>query len=588
MTTSLRAGVDPFDLIISVSSEENGGLGRYWDPINPWADVEHVTALSKISAMIFLAVPTSNVDCLVFNAHRFYGPVRWELLTRAWDLVELIGDAGRVVPLSSQRRAQPVNVLRSKSSSLQKSLHHHCPHNPTLSNALEQYAARYKGGSNNNDKDSGGEEEEEEEEEDWLVFTCNCVNNHKCTTKFSSDQMKGTGTDHRPGCSCGGLGDRMNGIMSALVFALLTERSFAIDWQSPCPLEEHLVPAHDVNWATKRWKSAIKTDAAAVGCMTLFDYPPNQEEFNHLNLTEIMRHHKVVRLSTNVNLLPALWSSTIHGNQMREIFGGAENRPLFTKHFGCLFSFLFQLSPVMETSVTRALNYFSTRRRENSGAFLPVGERIIKKTLGVQIRLGGIWDLDLMEVPHNLTEWENEVRRRVEQEKNTTEWDIFVTSDQSTAFPHINSRFKNDAPRIRVHEIQSRFEDDVHLDHVDKMFDDARPGTKSGSIDFSRDEMLVAPDTLKCDSRIGKMFMDWWILASLDVVFCSMSGFGASAIWRTRHNDSWILHSWASSGGSSAKRYLYFTDWQLREAEGDDGRRVRREVPEHVSNPHEN
>ena len=593
-TMTLRTGVDLFDVIISISSEEHNGLGRYGDQLNPWADVEHMDALATIGAIIFLAMPTSDVDCLVFNAHRIYGPVRWKLLSRSWEEVDLIGDVGRVVPscvgdsITEAHTYQPVHVLRSKlwvsvetgekvesgseesgseesDGEMLGSIEDYCPHNQILSGALQKYAARTRSQYIKSSDDDNDDDKE------WLVFTCNCVDEHQCRSKFSDDQMKGTGTDQRPGCQCGGLGDRLNGIMSSFVVALLTGRLFVIDWQTPCPLEEHLVP-HAVDWATKLWKSSIKKDAAAVGCTSLFDYPPKQEDFDHLNLTKIMRNHKIVRWSTNVNLLPALFLSKIHGTQMHEIFGGAKNRPLFTKHFGCLFSFLFQLSPIMESSVMRAHHFWTTREGRKKRK---------RKRLSVQIRLGGIWDLDLMEVPSNLTEWENEVRERIVKEDQTeelTEWDIFVTSDQATAYPFFKKQFKQDAPRIQVYEITSMFS--VHLDHVDTAVPvAARPSTGSN-------EMLVASDTQNCDSSISKMFLDWWILGSSDVIFCSMSGFGASAIWRTMHNDSWILHSWNSSGGDSkAKRYLYYTDWQLRESEGDDGRRVRREVPEeHGSN----
>ena len=60
------------------------------------------------------------------------------------------------------------------------------------------------------------------------------------------------------------------------------------------------------------------------------------------------------------------------------------------------------------------------------------------------------------------------------------------------------------------------------------------------------------------------------------------SGFGASAVWRTRHNVSFIVHDWGSSVGGNvaasvpvpSRRYLYATDYQFRTALGDDGQRV--------------
>ena len=63
-------------------------------------------------------------------------------------------------------------------------------------------------------------------------------------------------------------------------------------------------------------------------------------------------------------------------------------------------------------------------------------------------------------------------------------------------------------------------------------------------------------------------------------LFASMSGFGASAIWRTRHNDSYIVHAWEEYNREvKEKHYLYYTDWQVRTPLGDDGERVRVEVP---------
>ena len=41
-TLQLRSHIKPFDAIISISSEEHNGLGRYGDPLNPKADIEHV------------------------------------------------------------------------------------------------------------------------------------------------------------------------------------------------------------------------------------------------------------------------------------------------------------------------------------------------------------------------------------------------------------------------------------------------------------------------------------------------------------------------------------------------------------------
>ena len=78
--------LDVFDVIFSFSSLEHSGLGRYGDPLNPWADLMSVAeawCVSGPSAQLALAVPTSvteNKDTIVHNAHRIYGPLMFPFL----------------------------------------------------------------------------------------------------------------------------------------------------------------------------------------------------------------------------------------------------------------------------------------------------------------------------------------------------------------------------------------------------------------------------------------------------------------------------------------------------------------------------
>jgi hypothetical protein len=83
-----------FDLILSISSIEHDGLGRYGDPINPTADLEFMqmakeTLLKEGGAMI-LAMPVGR-DCLCWNACRIYGPRRLPLLFEGWQVVDSVG-----------------------------------------------------------------------------------------------------------------------------------------------------------------------------------------------------------------------------------------------------------------------------------------------------------------------------------------------------------------------------------------------------------------------------------------------------------------------------------------------------------------
>lgn len=82
-----------FDIILSISSLEHDGLGRYGDPLNPYADFQYMVeakSLLKEGGAMILAVPVGQ-DCLAWNAHRIYGKLRFPLLIEGWDVVRSFG-----------------------------------------------------------------------------------------------------------------------------------------------------------------------------------------------------------------------------------------------------------------------------------------------------------------------------------------------------------------------------------------------------------------------------------------------------------------------------------------------------------------
>lgn len=82
-----------FDTIISISSYEHDGLGRYGDPLDPYGDfraMKETMEMLNPGGLLFLAVPVGQ-DALVWNAHRVYGPVRLPLLLNGWSIVRSYG-----------------------------------------------------------------------------------------------------------------------------------------------------------------------------------------------------------------------------------------------------------------------------------------------------------------------------------------------------------------------------------------------------------------------------------------------------------------------------------------------------------------
>ena len=75
-----------FDAVVTFSSVEHSGLGRYGDALNPWGDVLEVARAKCVAnngASLTIGVPFGQ-DEVVFNAHRVYGSGRYPYLVSNW------------------------------------------------------------------------------------------------------------------------------------------------------------------------------------------------------------------------------------------------------------------------------------------------------------------------------------------------------------------------------------------------------------------------------------------------------------------------------------------------------------------------
>lgn len=107
--------VGPFDAVVSISSYEHDGLGRYGDPLNPNGDLEAMHNLKKIvkpGGLLYLAVPVGR-DKIFFNLHRVYGKFRLPLLLKEWEVVEMYGAQPSFLEIDNPGDYQPVFVLRN-------------------------------------------------------------------------------------------------------------------------------------------------------------------------------------------------------------------------------------------------------------------------------------------------------------------------------------------------------------------------------------------------------------------------------------------------------------------------------------------
>jgi hypothetical protein len=111
----LRGEFEPAHAVVSYSSIEHSGLGRYGDALDPDGDRDvaaQAWCMLRPGGLFFLGVPMTCEDAglIEFNAHRIYGLRRLARLARGFEFVGF--DAGGCQPYLPSREPQPVVVLR--------------------------------------------------------------------------------------------------------------------------------------------------------------------------------------------------------------------------------------------------------------------------------------------------------------------------------------------------------------------------------------------------------------------------------------------------------------------------------------------
>ena len=100
-----------FDAILSVSSIEHDGLGRYGDPIDPNADLKFMDRAIHLipkNGLFFLQVPVG-MDRVSFNDRRVYGRIRLPLLLKSWNIIDTFGFSNEL--LDTWDGGQPLFIL---------------------------------------------------------------------------------------------------------------------------------------------------------------------------------------------------------------------------------------------------------------------------------------------------------------------------------------------------------------------------------------------------------------------------------------------------------------------------------------------
>ena len=110
---------DTYDCIVTYSSIEHSGLGRYGDPLDPKGDIKTMKVIRdnlKSDGLLIWGAPVGH-DALVWNVHRIYGKIRLPLLFKDFEEIEWVSCDKNILlnrPLQNNSN-NPVVILKKNS-----------------------------------------------------------------------------------------------------------------------------------------------------------------------------------------------------------------------------------------------------------------------------------------------------------------------------------------------------------------------------------------------------------------------------------------------------------------------------------------
>jgi len=106
---------------------------------------------------------------------------------------------------------------------------------------------------------------------------------------------------------CGGLADRIKGIMSVYALALLTDRQLIINMTFPCRLDKYLIP-NEVDW-NQQVPTGLKSITAG----------PIDQIKTAADINQLWNHADVVKIQTNLHVLYSLSLNKKYQAKIREL-----------------------------------------------------------------------------------------------------------------------------------------------------------------------------------------------------------------------------------------------------------------------------
>lgn len=242
----------------------------------------------------------------------------------------------------------------------------------------------------------------------------------------------------QPFAQCGGHGDRLNGIVSAFFLAVLTNRVFLIDYESPVPLQMVLTP-HLIDWR-------VRGSIMATASLRHHSYHDKRQKFE-ADIGRLAEYpDNVLVVTKNYRMLRSMFEAPALRPQALEL-GLQVQAPNFL--IAEVFEMLFMHSPVLKNELGEVRSQLGSLRE--------------RRFIAIHLRTGNIaWD----PVRHGVEELKDflSCAKHAEEELGLSEdtpW--LLATDSADVAEAAQSLPSGRSGKLRIPSSQGR----IHIDRSD-------------------------------------------------------------------------------------------------------------------------
>ncbi|CAJ0848945.1 6421_t:CDS:2 [Entrophospora sp. SA101] len=202
-------------------------------------------------------------------------------------------------------------------------------------------------------------------------------------TKLHNEIINGSAAQRYAGyvcdakMNCGGLADRILGMTSTFLFALLTDRAFLADWQVPLPLDA-IFESPNIDWSYDSFDPSYVIKDLDTTEINIIDYDLQDLDY-YFPLTNWTTRYPdpFIKFYTNQGLIQRTFDSKYYSSKLKEI--GLKPHTAF----GCIVDYLFRPVPPALSFITQYSALFALPNIFSVGIHIRTGD-VYEQTLSLQ------------------------------------------------------------------------------------------------------------------------------------------------------------------------------------------------------------